>query len=79
MEMMVNEPPRDKTNKVSVRSAKTQISLGIRLLSTQRRLSSDWADAADLSLRWAHSHFVGFVMSRLKYAVEYRYCDYCIV
>ena len=28
---------------------------------------SDWADAqADLSLRWAHSHFVGFVMSRLK-------------
>ena len=26
----------------------------------------DWADAqADLSLRWAHSHFVGFVMSRL--------------
>ena len=27
---------------------------------------SDWADAqADLSHRWAHSHFVGFVMSRL--------------
>ena len=25
-----NEPPRDKTNKVSVRPAKTQISLGIR-------------------------------------------------
>ena len=26
---------------------------------------SDWADAqADLSVRWAHSHFVGFVMSR---------------
>ena len=26
------------------------------------------ADAqADLSLRWAHSHFVGFVMSRLKF------------
>ena len=32
-------------------------------LSAQRRLGSDWADAkADLSLRWAHSHFVGFVM-----------------
>ena len=31
-------------------------------LSVQQRLS-DWADAqADLSLRWAHSHFVGFVM-----------------
>ena len=26
----------------------------------------DWANAqADLSLRWAHTHFVGFVMSRL--------------
>ena len=36
-------------------------------LSAQRRLWSDWADAqADLSLRWAHSHFVGFVTSRLK-------------
>ena len=28
---------------------------------------SDWGDAhADLSLRWAHSHFVGFVMRRLR-------------
>ena len=35
-------------------------------LSAQRRLWSDWADAqADLSLRWVHSHFVGFVMRRL--------------
>ena len=33
----------------------------------QRRLWSDWEDTqADLSLRWAHTHFVGFVMSRLK-------------
>ena len=37
-------------------------------LSAQQRLRSDWADAqADLSLRWAPSHFVGFVMSRLKF------------
>ena len=36
-------------------------------LSAQRRLWSDWADAqADLSLRWAHTHFVGFVMSWLN-------------
>ena len=29
---------------------------------------SDWAEAqADLSLRWAHSHIVGFVMRRLKF------------
>ena len=35
-------------------------------LSAQRRLWSDWVDAqADLSLHWAHSHFVGFVMSWL--------------
>ena len=34
-------------------------------LSQQRKLLSDWVDAqADLSLRWAHSHFVGFVMRR---------------
>ena len=27
---------------------------------------TDWADAqADLRLRWAHCHFVGFVMRRL--------------
>ena len=37
------------------------------LLSAQRRLWSDWADAqADLSLIWAHNHFVGFVMRRFK-------------
>ena len=35
-------------------------------LNAQRRLWSDWANAqADLSLRWAHTHFVGFVMSWL--------------
>ena len=34
----------------------------------QRRLWSDWADAqADLSLRWAHNHFVGFVMRQLNW------------
>ena len=69
------EPRHDKTNKVSVRQAKTQISLAIRPVWSesslyaqrwQRRLWSDWADAqADLSLWWAHTHFVGFVMSQL--------------
>ena len=44
-------------------------------LSAQRRLWSDWADAqADLSLRWAYSwaysHFVGFVMRRLKWSKQ---------
>ena len=36
-------------------------------LSAPRRLWSDWAEAeADLSLRWAHSHFVCFVMWLLR-------------
>ena len=36
-------------------------------LSTQWRLWWDWADAQDdLSLCWAHSHFVGFVTRWLK-------------
>ena len=44
--------------------------------SAQRRLWSDWADAQDdLSLRWAHSHFVGFVMLRLILWM----CDGCFV
>ena len=39
-------------------------------LSEQRRHWSDWADAqADLSLHWAHSHFVGFVTRRLIYCM----------
>ena len=39
-------------------------------LSAQRRPWSDWVDAqADLSLGWAHSHFVGFVMRRLKFII----------
>ena len=38
-------------------------------LSAQWRLWSDWADAqADLSPRWAHSHFVDFVMLRLIFS-----------
>ena len=40
-------------------------------LSAQWRLWSDWAAAqVDLSLRWAHSHFVGFVMSQLIYCMN---------
>ena len=39
-------------------------------LSAQRRFWSDWADAqADLSLCWAHSHIVGFVMSRFIWSL----------
>ena len=49
------EPPHDKTNKMCVCPVK---------------FSSDWADAqADLSLRWAHNHFGGFVMRRLIFSL----------
>ena len=71
---MLKEPRHDKTNKVTVRPAKTQI-FAVRMkkhwvlrytLSAQRIFWPDWADAqADLSLRLAHNHFVGFVMWRL--------------
>ena len=79
-----HESRHDKTNKMSVRPAKPQISLGIRPVWSESSLcahlvakdprflhadSKDWSDRADtqadLSLRWAYSHFVGFVMSRI--------------
>ena len=42
----------------------------------QLRLWSDWADAqADLSLRWAHSHFAGFVMSYIVLISAFLYID----
>ena len=48
-------------------------------LSAQRRLWSDWADAkADLSLQWAHSHFVGFVMRWLKSGRQ-SMCSNCLL
>ena len=65
-----------KPTKGHVRPAKTQISLGIHKIWSESSLSAwrnlgslatHWADAqADLSLRWAHTHFVGFVTRRLK-------------
>ena len=56
------EPPHDKTNKMTVRPAKTRISLGICLSSCgQQRFWLDWADAqADLSLCWVHMPFCWF-------------------
>ena len=67
---------------MSVRPAKTHISLGIHPVWSESLLCaewvakdpsflhadsedswSEWADAqADLSLHWAHTHFVGFVV-----------------
>ena len=77
---LLYEPRHDKTNKVTVRLAKTQISLCIRPVWSESSLGASWvtkdpnflhANSEDsdqigrLSLCWGHSHFVGFVMSRL--------------
>ena len=48
------EPPRDKTNKMPVRPAKTQISLGIRPVWSDSLLSA-WKKLGALATYWAHS------------------------
>ena len=74
----VFEPSHDKTNKMirlGIRPAWSESSLRAQCpaessheMSAKWRLWSDWVDAqADLSLRWAISHFVGFVMRLLKF------------
>ena len=48
------EPPHDKTNKVSVHPAKTQISLGIRPVWSETSLSA-WRKLGSLAIHLAHS------------------------
>ena len=48
------EPPHDKTNKMTVRPAKTQISLGIRPVWSESLLSA-WRKLGSLTTHWAHS------------------------
>ena len=50
----VYEPRHDKTNKVSVRLAKTQISLGIRPVWSDSSLSA-WRNLGFLATHWTHS------------------------
>ena len=50
----VNEPRHDKTNNVTVRPAKTQISLGIRPVWSASSLSA-WRNLGSLATHWAHS------------------------
>ena len=40
--MSVNEPRHDKTNEMTVRPAKTQISLGIRPVWSESSLYAQW-------------------------------------
>ena len=96
----VFEPRHDKTNKMSVRPAKTQNSLGIHpvwsessLLAWRKlgSLATHWAHSedsdqtgrmgfaqSDLSLCWAPSHFVGFVMSRLICCIFVQNLYFCL-
>ena len=48
------EQPHDKTNKVTVRPAKTQISLGSRPVWSESSLSA-WRNLEFLATHWAHS------------------------
>ena len=48
------EPPHDKTNKMTVRPAKTQVSLGIRPVWSESSLSA-WRKLGSLATHWAHS------------------------
>ena len=74
--ILTNEPPHDKSNKVAVRPAKTQISLGIRPVCSESSLCAQWvakdpsflhADSEDSDQTGRTCHFVGFVTRRLKY------------
>ena len=67
-----SDQPGHPPSLIRVFAVRSMGSPGPKLSSCgQRRLRSDWADAqAYLSLRWAHSHFVSFVMSRLNYGVD---------
>ena len=52
--LLAYEPRHDKTNKVSVHPAKTQISLGIRPVWSEFSLSA-WRKLGPLATQWAHS------------------------
>ena len=50
----IHEPRHDKTNRLSVRQAKTQISLGIRPVWSESSLST-WRKLRSLATHWAHN------------------------
>ena len=52
--MLKNEPRHDKTNKMSVRPAKTQISLGIHPVWSESSLSA-WRNLGSLATHLVHS------------------------
>ena len=53
------EPPHDKSNKMAVRPAKTQIILGIRRPGWSESSLSAWRKLGSLATHWAHSEDSG--------------------
>ena len=53
-ECWIFEPPHYKTNKMTVRPAKTQISLGIHPVWSESLLSA-WRNLGSLATHWAHN------------------------
>ena len=72
---MISEPPHDKTNKMTVRAAKTQISLGIRPVWSESSLSA-WRKLGSLATHWAHSEYPGW--SELSLGAH-SFCWFCHV
>ena len=54
LKLSTNELPDDKTNNVTVRPAKTRISLDIRPVWSESSLS-DWRKLGSLATHWVHS------------------------
>ena len=68
----LSEPRHDKTNEMSIRPVGSEFSLCAQWVAKNPRfLHADSEDSsqADLSLRWAHTHFVGFVMPQLIFVL----------
>ena len=73
-DIATNEPPHDKTNKMTVRPAKTQISLGVCPVWSESSLCTQMV-AEDPSFLHPDSedsgrtcHFVGFDIRQLNYS-----------
>ena len=54
VKVKINEPQHDKTNKMTVRPAKTQINLGVGWVWSEYSLSA-WRKLGSLATHWAHN------------------------
>ena len=74
---MILEPPRDKTNKVAVRPAKTQVSLGIRPVWSESSLCAQWV-AKDPSFLYADSEdWSDWADARTDLSLRWAHMPFC--